>query len=318
MVPHIRIKSKHPFQMLSIITAILAAAFSWCMLFGRMPLPFLIPVCVGLGALFVNFGVHRHAQTLPVDVLAQKSRLKCVNPKLKFWTLLALMVICVASRSVFTGAFLTVSILFLAVFAGGLSLHRYAHILALPTTFLLLGGLALLLEVSPEPIGVFNINVFGLWLSVTSKAQIQAALVISRAFGAVSCLCFLSITTPMPDIIGVLRKAHCPDIIIDLMYLTYRYIFILLSLHREMRDAAKSRLGFRDYRASLRATGKIYANLLARSYQFADRNFDAIESRCYDTGISFLERKSNVAAAHICVSAALLVASLCFSLMPNP
>jgi cobalt/nickel transport system permease protein len=226
------------------------------------------------------------------------------------------MVICVASKNPYTGLFLTLAMFISAVFASGVSVHHYVQIIALPISFLLIGGLALLFEVSSGPTGVMNIDVFGFWLSVSEKAQSHTALVISRAFGAVSCLCALSITTPMPDIIGVLRRARCPDIIIDLMYLIYRYIFILMSLHHEMLNAARSRNSFRDYRTSLRVTGKIYANLLARSYQFAGRNFDAMESRCYDTGIGFLEHRNKITFAHGCFSVMILSISLCLGFLP--
>ena len=216
--------------------------------------------------------------------------MKNVNPLLKFWAVICLMVLCVASRNVLTGVFLMITMLILIVFAGRVSFRSYMYFMALPFSFLLLGGIALLFEAALAPIGVFNIKVFGFWLTVSDSTIARTVLVISRALGAVSCLCFLSLTTPMPDIIGVLHRVRCPDLIIDLMYLIYRYIFILLSMHQEMYNAAKSRLGFRDYRMSIRSTGKIYANLLGRSYQFAAKNFDAMESRCYDGGIRFLDR----------------------------
>jgi len=243
------------------------------------------------------------------------SRLKKINPTLKFWTLLVLIIISVASRNVLTGVFLVMAMLALAVFAGGLSLYRYVHILSLPVSFLLIGGIALLFDVSPQPSGIFNVEIFGVWFSVSTASQTRTALIVSRALGAVSCLIFLSVTTPMPDIISVLRRVYCPDLIIDLMYLIYRYIFILLSLYRQMYDAAKSRLGFRDYRTGLAATGRIYSNLLVRSYQFAGKNFDAMESRCYDTGIRFLERRSGVTPLQVSVFAVLVLVSLCLSLL---
>jgi cobalt/nickel transport system permease protein len=203
----------------------------------------------------------------------------------------------------------------LAVFVGGLKVHHYIRILALPVSFLMIGGIALLFEVSFEPTGVLNFQVFGFWFSISAKSQAYTALIVSRAFGAVSCLCLLSVTTPMPYIIGVLRQVRCPELIIDLMYLIYRYVFILLSLHHEMRDAVKSRLGFRDYQTSLRATGKIYSNLLVRSYLFASKNFDAMESRCYDTGIRFLESRINLSFVHVLVSAMLVLIALCLCLL---
>ena len=298
------------------ITAVLTFVFAWSLLYQQIPQPFLFLLCTGLGIVFTLTHRHRHSQFLSNDVLAQASRLRKVNPALKFWTLLALMIISVASRNPYTGLFLTLAMFIVAVLVSGASAHHYAQVMMLPVSFLLIGGIALLYEVSYGPTGVLNLNVFGVWLSVSAKAQLQTTLVISRAFGAVSCLCVLSITTPMPDIICVLRRVRCPDFIVDLMYLIYRYIFILISLHHEMRNAAKSRLGFRDYRTSLRATGKIYANLLARSYGFASRNFDAMESRCYDTGITFIERRNRITFVHGCFSATLLIVSLCLALLP--
>ena len=297
------------------ITAALAFVFVLCLFYGQIPQPFLFLLCAGLGVALALARRHKHSQQLPNNVLAQISPLKRVNPALKFWTLLALMVISIASKNPYAGLFLVMAMFLLAVFASGVSVHHYVQVMVLPISFLLIGGLALLFEVSSGPTGVLSFNAFGLWLSVSEKAQIQTALVISRAFGAVSCLCVLSITTPMPDIIGVLRRARCPDLIIDLMYLIYRYIFILLSLHHVMRDAAKSRLGFRDFRTSMRATGRIYANLLARSYQFAGKNYDAMESRCYDAGIRFLEHRNKVTFAQGFTSVMLLCVSLCLSLL---
>gem|GEM_PF-99483 len=313
-----RMIGKHPtklFLRLRVIIALLAFAFVWSLFYGRVPQGLLLPICAGLGVFFAFTRRHKHSQFISNDVLAQVSRLRGVNPTLKCWTLLALIVICVASRNHFTGLFLLIAMFVLAVFVGGASVHHYLNVMVLPVSFLLVGGLALLFEVSGGPVGVLNINLFGFWLSVSGEAQSQTALVVSRAFGAVSCLCVLSMTTPMPDIIGVLRRARCPALLVDLMYLIYRYIFILLSLHHEMLNAAISRLGFRDFRAGLRATGKIYANLLARSYQFAGKNFDAMESRCYDSGICFLEHRNRITFAHGCFSVLLLCFSLGISLL---
>ena len=250
-----------------------------------------------------------------IDTLAQTSRLKNIHPALKFCTLLALMIISVTSKNVFTGLFLMITMLILAVCAGGLSLSQYAHILSRPVLFLCIASLALLFEVSAEATGILNLNIFGFWFNVTAHTQAQTALIVCRALGAVSCLLLLGLTTPMPDIIGILRRLRCPDIVIDLMYLIYRYIFILLSLHHQMHAAAKSRLGFRDYRTSLRSTGSIYSKLLARSYQIGSKNFDAMESRCYDTGIRFLEHPKSLTTAQLSFSLGLILASLCISLL---
>ena len=303
-------------NLISIITAIFTMLFAWLVLYLRVPTLLLALLSVGLCVFVAYYSNHEHSEVLSLDVIAQTSRLKYVSPTLKVWTLIALLIICVASKTPLTGLFLIFAIFIIAKFPGCLYLHSFLRILSLPLKFLLIGGFALLFELSPAPVGFLNISIFGTWLCVTQQTQIQTALTVSRALGAVSCLCLLSATTPLPDIISVLRRARFPDVIIDLMYLIYRYIFILTSLHHEMHNAAKSRLGFMNYRSGMRATGMIYSSLLGRSMQLAGKNFDAMESRCYDTGINFLENQYRAAPAQICVSAALIIVSLCLSLLP--
>jgi len=302
--------------MIRVTLAALAVFFTWCLLFGRMPLPLLISLCAAVGLILVCFGKHSHSHFLSIDVMAQGSRLRHVSPTLKFWTALILIVVCVASRNVATGVFLVAVMFVLVVIVGGLDFREYIHFLMLPVSFLLVAGIAILFDVSAEPAGVLKFPFFGLWLTVSDYSQARTTLIVSRAFGAVSCLCSLSLTTPMPEITGVLRRAGCPDVMIDLMYLIYRYLFILLAIHNDMYTAAGSRLGFRDYRTSIQSTGKIYSNLLVRGYRFAAVNFDAMESRCYDSGIRFLERGKRVAAGQAWFAGLIVSTAIGVSLLP--
>jgi len=297
------------------ITAILSAAVVWCLFYGKINSIILVLLCAGLGTVLILFGRHKHPQFLTIDVLAHSSRMRKVNPSLKFWITLVLMVICISARSPVAGIFLTILMILLVVCVGGFDLHDYINILALPVSFLMTSGLVLLFEVTAQRVGVISVPLFGYWLCVTNMTQARTAIVLARALGAISCLYLLSMTTPMSELIGVLRRAHCPNVIIELMYLIYRYIFILLSMHHTMRNAAKSRLGYVDYRTSIRTTGNLYSNLLSRSYRQANNNFDAMESRCYDTEIRFLENRGKITGIHISVALCIIGCTLYLSLL---
>jgi cobalt/nickel transport system permease protein len=117
----------------------------------------------------------------------------------------------------------------------------------------------------------------------------------------------------MSEIIGVLRRIRCPEVLSDLMYLIYRYIFILLSMHYIMKDAAKSRLGFVNYRTSLRTTAMLYSELMSRSFWQAGISFDAMESRCYDGGIRFLDRRANVTVFQAACVLVIIAATVCMT-----
>jgi cobalt/nickel transport system permease protein len=298
------------------VTGILTALVIGCLFYSWMPVWTLVILSVGLGAAFALASRHEHGGFLAIDILAQKSRLHMVPAGLKFWTALILMVLCICAKNPLVGLILAVAMLILTVAVGGLPLHDYLCMLALPVIFLMLSGLALLFDYSTVPDGVIRIPLFGGFLSVSRGAQARAMLIMSKAFGAVSCLYMLSLSTPMSEIIGVLRRIHVPAVFIELMYLIYRYIFVLLAMVRTMKEAAASRLGYVNYRTHVRTTGRIYSNLLAHSYRQANVNFDAMESRCFDGDIRFLEDKKNIRAIHVAVTACIIVsvAGLSFGL----
>jgi cobalt/nickel transport system permease protein len=199
---------------------------------------------------------------------------------------------------------------------GGLDLHDYLSLLSVPVSFLLISALALLFNYGEVASGVINLPVFQGYLFVSQSSQLRTGLVLSKALGALSCLYLLSLSTPMSEIISVLRKAHIPDVVIELMYLIYRYTFVLFEMYRSMKDAAKSRLGFVNFSISVKTTGKIYSNLLARSYQKAMNNFDAMESRCYTGEIRFLEHEKKISLMQYiaAVSLVVIISGLTFTL----
>ena len=289
-----------------IVTSLLTASVVWCLFYGRLPSPALGALCAALGIVLALLGRHAHGGVLTVDQIALKSRFGAVNAGLKTFGCVALILLASLSRSV-----LAPSVLFLLMSlltaAGGVRWHDYLRMLSLPASFLLLSGLALLFEWSAAPSGVLNLRFFGGWLTVTAAAQAKAALVLAKALGAVSCLYFLSLSTPMSGIIRALRRAHVPAVVVELMVLIYRYLFLLLEMHGAMRDAAESRLGYSSFSLSVRTTGNLYANLFVRSFQRANACFDAMESRCYSGEIRFLETEKPVTLPQGLAAAALFL-----------
>jgi len=298
-----------------LITALLSTAFIWLILYGRLALPFLIPLCAGTGVALAVLNRHRHTRLIMIDVFAQSSSLNDINPALKLLAVFLLIIICIASRSPFVGLFLCLLSPAFVVGVGKMRLREYIQLLALPLSFLLLSGFALLFQTAPIDTGIFSFRIFGIWFYVSEATQIRTALVIMRALGALSCLYMLSLTTPMTEIIGVLRRIRCPEVLSDLMYLIYRYIFILLSMHYIMKDAAKSRLGYINYRTSLKTTAMLYSELMSRSFRQASTNFDAMESRCYDGGIRFLDRKEKVTVSQAACVLVIIAATVCMSFL---
>lgn len=277
------------------ITGLLAGAVMFSLWAGTLP----VAASAALGALagvgLAVFGRHSHGGALAADIYARRSRYFGWSPALKTAGCVLLLLLCTAAPVPWVPLALAVVLAGLTVW-GGVPLHDYLAMLSLPAAFVLLSGLALLWDYAPAVDGVLSISFWNGWLVVTAAAQVRARLVMARALGAVSCLYFLSTSTTVPEVLSVLRRAHVPSVVTELAVLIYRYLFVLLSLYRSMRDAAASRLGYGGLARSIRTTGAVYGNLLAASFRRAGACFDAMESRCYDGEIRFLEQEKPVTA----------------------
>ena len=278
------------------ITALLAGLVFFSLFAGQLPTAWLAVICLSVVFLFLSGRGHHHDSVLTIDVYARRSRLCQENATFKTVGSLCLLIICICSSSPVPPFCLFLFLSVATVAAGGIKLREYISLLRLPAVFLLLSGLTLLWDFYqrlPKE-AVLSIPFFAGWLAVVPAAQSLGMLVLSRALGATSCLYFLSLSTPLPELLSVLRRAHVPAIIVELAVLIYRYIFILLATFRDMKNSAASRLGYRGLKRSLRTTGLVYGGLLANSFRRAGACFDAMESRCYTGQIAFLTPKKNV------------------------
>ena len=189
----------------------------------------------------------------------------------------------------------------LAVWKGGIPVSRYLRFLTVPLAFLFLSTIAIMFNIKKVPLDLFAIPVGNWYITASTDSFFYALQLILTALAAVSCLYFLSFTTPMPDILEVLRKLHCPGLLIELMLLIYRFIFILLDTASAISTSQNCRLGNKDYRTSLKSFGLLGSVLMIRAITRSNKLYDAMEARCYDGRIRVLSenqppRKKSIAA----------------------
>jgi hypothetical protein len=100
------------------VMALLAALVLWCLFYGQLdPWP-LGCVSAFFGLLLALVGRHQHGGVLSIDELAHRSGLCVVNPALKTWGCLLLLLLCICSDGA-VGLLLCVLLLLLQLFAGG-------------------------------------------------------------------------------------------------------------------------------------------------------------------------------------------------------
>ena len=120
--------------------------------------------------------------------------------------------------------------------------------------------------------GWLELSVSGLWLF--------AGVVMKSFLGACAAILLASVT-PFGDLIGSLRKMGVPAVLVDMLALTYRYLFVLLEEAMRLRRAATAR-GYRPtWLAQAMLIGRLIGQLFLRSYERAERVYGAMVQRGY-------------------------------------
>lgn len=247
---------------------------------------------------------HSHGnKTLDMDQYAVKSGLAFVNPDLKLLMGVLSLFFCLLSKTGITSVIVAIIMVSLILFIGKVRFCEYLHLILIPFTFILLSAIVLLVDISKQKLGFIDIPVFGWYLAITKASLFISARVSIKALCSVTCLYMISLSTPMYEIIAVLRKCKTPEIVIELMYLIYRFIFILLDAYHNMKLSADTRLGYRNLKRSYHSFFGICMNLFVISFQKASKHFNAMEARGYDGSLMFLEEKKQLTKIQIRISA---------------
>ena len=256
---------------------------------------------------------HRHSHgsgVLMLDTLAAHSGLRNVSPDLKTAFCVLVLLLCVGASDTVVGIFVALSMVFFMGFLGKTPMGHIVRLLKIPLLFLCVSCLVILLEVVREPLGLWQLKAGSWWLCVTAESLHRAVTLFFQAMGAVCCLYALSSSTPMPQIIEVLRRCHVPELVIELMYLIYRYLCVLLEVQRQLTVAATARLGYVGLRRSISTAGRVSGTLLASSFRRSRACFDAMESRGYDGRLAFLSYAPRLQIKHLLAACAYVVVLL--------
>lgn len=217
-----------------------------------------------------------------IDYIAYQSPLKNCCAMFKFLVTVTILILCLLLDDIVVSFYIMITMLLCNVYCNRIKLKQYVHLLVIPFLFLFFGCAAIAVEI------VYQETVF---IVITQQSFFKSICVMARAFAAVSTLYFLTLSTPMHEIVSVLKKFHLPSILIELMYMIYRYIFILSEVQYQLKIAAMSRMGYCDFVTSCKTFGNCAGNLFIISFKKAEMYYQAMESRCYDGELAFLEEQ---------------------------
>lgn len=250
---------------------------------------------------------HKHGEGSSIDFYAYSSNLRDMNSTFKVSFSMLTLILCIVLNNPYVSATVILAMAYLTIIKGGLSLSGYLSIMTIPLSFILLGTITIGIDFSAQPLGQYNLYL-GFCYVFTSVEKLKAmSFLILKTFAAISAMEMMTLSTPSSEMISVIKRAHMPKLIVELMYMIYRYIFILFDVNIKMRNSAESRLGFCDLKTSWHTFGNIVSNILIVAFKKADAYFNAMEARCYDGELVFLEEVKEVKSLQFAKAAVFII-----------
>jgi cobalt/nickel transport system permease protein len=130
-----------------------------------------------------------------------------------------------------------------------------------------------LLLLSPFVLGVVAVNALQ-----SSTPQHWLALAV-RSGICLFTVVLLANTTPFGKVLGVLRSARVPTLLVTTLALMHRYLFVLLDESERMRRARASRTFQRQGRVRWHLLGTVVGQLFVRASERAERIYAAMCAR---------------------------------------
>lgn len=214
-----------------------------------------------------------------IDAAAHASRWRGVTPSAKALFALGGAAAAWTAHRPGTLALIAAVLVLVALLGARVPLRSYLAAALAPLGFLLLSCLAML--VTPVT------DAAGSW-SGTPPAEV--ARVALRSLAMLAALLGLVTSTPLPDLLALLRRLRAPELLLDLMALCYRMLFVLRQAWDEGVTAQRARLGHAGWRQAWRSTGLLAGRMAVQVWERAAALQAAADARGYDGRLRFMPR----------------------------
>jgi len=223
-----------------------------------------------------------------IDNYAYGNRLRRVDPAFKVGLAFSVLLLCLLLNKPLVGLAAVIWMYALVVRVAGIKGRVFRRVVLVEGTFMVLATIGVVLSVSlidPRELSQWAVQLGPIWFSSSPAALIKGGSLIARALGAASAMNFLTLTTPLVDLLELSRRWHVPAILVDLTVIMYRFIFVLLDSFSTMSMAQDSRLGYTTtYWRAMNSAGLLGSRLFIDALQRSRRLQIALESRGYEGG----------------------------------
>lgn len=219
---------------------------------------------------------------LLIDRYAYINRLKDFSPMAKFIFVIGALTIALVFNKFYMNLGIFLFMVFLTTFVADIPLYRYLKIMAIPIAFLMISLITILLSISSENIFIWSFKISNKYIGITYYSLKESINTLMRVLASISSTFFLGLTTPLNNIIRVLKKLKLPNILIELLVLIYRFIFIFLEESKDIRMAQEMKFGYNTMKNSYKSIALLIKCLFIRVLMRYKDMVIALDSKLYD------------------------------------
>ncbi|CEI72744.1 MULTISPECIES: cobalt ECF transporter T component CbiQ [Romboutsia] len=220
---------------------------------------------------------------LEIDKCAYTNALRNTNPMAKLLISFLALTISVIINNIMLHFLVMLIVSFLIIFIAKVNIKLYIKCLRIPIYFLIIGTILNMINISFENQGfIFNIKVFNLYIGTTLFSVKNSIYILLRAISSVISIYFLILTTPFNQLIIILKKLHIPDTLVELMVLTYRFIFIFLEEIKDIYKSQELRFGYINLKNSYNSTALLIKILFFRMMRKYEDMSITLDMKLYD------------------------------------
>ncbi|WP_068792005.1 cobalt ECF transporter T component CbiQ [Brevibacillus laterosporus] len=209
-----------------------------------------------------------------IDRIAYQNRLRDVSARFKAGFAAGMLVLALcANMEIQIGIFIWMSIWIVGY--ASVPLRSYLIFIGVACLFFISSTPALLIDVQrlsgSVSIGLessWHLLTIGDWyVYIDQRNLFVIGKLFTRTLGASACFAFLLLTTPLVQLLDVLRALRVPPIIVELIMLMYRFLFVFFQTAHDLWIAQKARGGHGSFSAQLKDMGRLVSLLFAKSMQ---------------------------------------------------
>ena len=217
-----------------------------------------------------------------IEQSAYSNRWRQVSPAAKGLFALCGMVAVFIAKTPVSACGIALLLCLTTLLGAGVPPVRYLRVAAPALLFLAVSGATLAASVQGGPVS-------GMTVQLIPTGLPRAAQVCGRSLGGLAALLFLALTTPLTDLIALLRRLKMPEALLDIMVLCYRMLFVFAESAHAIRIAQTARLGYGSISRSFRSLGALVTAITLQVWQRSLALHHAALARNNDGPFRFLE-----------------------------